>query len=153
MSKEDLEFIPEENRERPVEGGAGEVVKRQFGAFETGDLDVVAAFWDPDIEWRAVEGAADDVGPMKGTEALRRYYEQWVEAFDELHADVEEVIIESGERCAVAVRNWGRPRGSNAVVQGRYCVVCTVRDGRIVGGREYETRAEALEALGLPAQR
>jgi ketosteroid isomerase-like protein len=129
--------------------GAREVVRRQFEAFGTGDLDMVAAFWDPDIDWRAVEGAADDVGLMKGTEALRRYYEHWVEAFDELGAEVEEVIFESGERCAVAVRNWGRPRGSNAVVQGRYFVVCTVRDGRIVSGREYETRAQALESLSI----
>lgn len=31
-------------------------------------------------------------------------------------------------------------------------MVCAVRDGRIVGGREYETRAEALEAVGLSGQ-
>jgi ketosteroid isomerase-like protein len=33
------------------------------------------------------------------------------------------------------------------LVQGRYYVVCTVRDGEIVSGREYETEAEALEAV------
>lgn len=125
-----------------------EVVRRQFEAFGRG-LDAVAEFWHPDIDWRAAEGAADDVGVMKGADALRRYYQEWVDAFEELHAEVEEVIFESAERCAVVVRNSGRPRGSSALVRGRYSVVCTVRDGRIVSGREYETRAEALEALGL----
>jgi ketosteroid isomerase-like protein len=32
--------------------------------------------------------------------------------------------------------------------EGRYYVACTVRDGRIVSGREYETREQALEAVG-----
>jgi ketosteroid isomerase-like protein len=38
-----------------------EVVRRQFEAFKGGDLDAVAEFWHPDIDWRAVEGAADDM--------------------------------------------------------------------------------------------
>jgi ketosteroid isomerase-like protein len=125
-----------------------EVVRQQFEAFKSRDLDAVAEFWQPDIDWRAVEGAADDVGVMRGTQALRRYYESWMDTFDELHAEVEEVIFESAERCAVAVRNSGRPRGSSSQVQGRYYVVCTVRQGRIASGREYETRGEALEAVG-----
>jgi ketosteroid isomerase-like protein len=32
-------------------------------------------------------------------------------------------------------------------VQGRYYVVCVVREGRIVSGREYATRQEALDAV------
>jgi ketosteroid isomerase-like protein len=124
-----------------------EVVRRQFAAFEHGGLDAAAEFWHAGIDWRAVEGAADDVGVITGTQALRRYYEDWVETFDELRAEVEEVIFESAERCAVLVRNSGRARGSQALIQGRYYVVCTVRDGLIVSGREYETRDEALEAV------
>jgi ketosteroid isomerase-like protein len=126
-------------------GGSSEVVRRQFGAFARG-LDAVSEFWHPDIDWRAAEGAADDTGVMNGTAALRRYYEDWIEAFDELRAEVEEVIFESGERCAVVVRNSGRPRGSKAVVRGRYFAVCTVRQGRIASGREYQTRDDALAA-------
>jgi ketosteroid isomerase-like protein len=126
-----------------------EVVRRQFEAFGRGGLEAAAEFWHPEIDWRAVEGAADDVGVMRGAEALRRYYTHWTEAFDELHAEVEEVVFESADRCAVVVRNSGRPRGSSALAQGRYYVVCTVRDGLIASGREYETRDEALEAAGL----
>jgi ketosteroid isomerase-like protein len=133
-----------------VAGGACvDVVRRQFETLGRGGLDAVADFWHPDIEWRAAEGAADDVGVMKGPAALRRYYEHWLEAFDELHAEVEDVILDAPERCAVVVRNWGRARGSTAVIRGRYYVVCEVRDGRIISGREYETRDEAIAALGL----
>jgi ketosteroid isomerase-like protein len=124
-----------------------EVVRSQFAAFQTG-LNAVAKFWHPDIDWRAVEGAADDIGVIRGHDALRRYYMDWLETFEELSAEVDEVIFESPQRCAVAVRNTGRLSGSSALVRGRYYVVCTVRDGQIVHGREYETEAEALQAVG-----
>jgi ketosteroid isomerase-like protein len=92
-----------------------EVVRRQFAAFEHGGLDAAAEFWHAGMDWRAVEGAADDFGVIRGTQALRRYYEDWVETFDDLRAEVEEVIFESAERCAVLVRNSGRARGSRAL--------------------------------------
>jgi ketosteroid isomerase-like protein len=130
-----------------MQGQSSEVVRRQFEAFKRG-LDAAAEFWSADIEWRAAQGAPDDAGVMRGAQALIRYYEEWIESFDDLQAEVDEVIFESGERCGVVVRNSGRPRGSKAVVRGRYFVVCTVREGRIMRGREYETRAEALEAAG-----
>jgi ketosteroid isomerase-like protein len=122
-----------------------EVVRRQFEAFRLG-LDAAAEFWHSDIDWRAVEGAADDVGVIKGHDALRRYYQDWLDTFDDLRADVEEVIFEADERVAVAVRHSGRGKASGVTTQGRYYVVCTVKDGLIVSGREYETTEKALEA-------
>jgi ketosteroid isomerase-like protein len=136
---------------RAMSQGSVDVVREQFAALQRG-LDAASEFWHPDIDWRAVEGAADDVGVMRGHEALRRYYADWLETFDELQAEVEEVIFESTERCAVAIRNFGRPSGTSALVRGRYYVVCEVKDGRIISGREYETRADALEAVGCSEQ-
>jgi ketosteroid isomerase-like protein len=126
-----------------------EVVRAQFQAFQDGGLDDVAKYWHPDIEWRAVEGAADDVGVMRGESRLRRYYQGWIETMDALHAEVEEVLFDDDQRVAAVVRNSGRGRASGVMTEGRYYVACTVRDGRIVSGREYETRDQALEAVGL----
>src|SRR3954452_15471863 len=39
--------------------------------------------WHPEIEWRAIEGAPDDVGPIHGVERLARYYGEWAELFDD----------------------------------------------------------------------
>jgi ketosteroid isomerase-like protein len=129
-----------------------EVVRRQFAGFGRGGLEEVARYWHPDIDWRAVEGAADDVGVMRGTQALRRYYEDWLDTFDDLHAEVDEVIAEAGERVAVVVRHRGRGRASGVSIDGRYYVVCTVRDGKILSGREYETRDQALAAMALAGE-
>ena len=126
-----------------------EVVRRQFEAFQDGGLDAVAKYWHPDIEWRAVEGAADDVGLIRGEPGLRRYYQDWIDAMDPLRAEVEEVLFDDGEQVAAVIRNSGRGRASGVLTEGRYFVACTVRDGRIVSGREYETREQALAAVGL----
>jgi ketosteroid isomerase-like protein len=130
-------------------GTNADVVRRQFRAFEHGGVDAAAAHWHPDIEWRAVEGAADDVGVIKGEAALRRYYEDWLDMFDPLGADVDEVLGESGDGVAVAVHHWGRGRSSGVPIDGHYHVVCTVRDGLILSGREYDSRQAAVAAFEL----
>jgi ketosteroid isomerase-like protein len=127
-----------------------DVVRRQFAAFDDGGLDAVVDFWHPDIEWRAVEGAADDAGPIHGRAALRRYYEDWVDALEGLRAELEEVLAEEGDRVAVTMRNSGRGRASGVPIEGRYHVVCTIRDGLIVCGREYATAAQAIAAVAAP---
>ena len=124
-----------------------EVVRNYFRTFDSGGVDAAAEFWHPEIEWRAVDGAADDVGVIRGQDALRRYYEDWIDTLAELHADVEEILYEADDRVAVVIQNAGRGRVSGVPTRGRYYVACIVRDGRIVAGREYATREEALEAV------
>jgi len=123
---------------------SAEVVRSQFAAFAEGGVEAAARHWHPEIEWRAVAGAADDVGVIAGEQALRRYYADWSATLDDLRAEVDTVLLEDGERVAVAVRNAGRGRASGVPVQGRYYVACIVRDGRILAGREYAAADEAV---------
>jgi ketosteroid isomerase-like protein len=126
-----------------------DVVRSYFRTFESGGVDAAARFWHPDIEWRAIESAADDVGVIRGHDALRHYYEDWIDTLADLRAEVEEVLFEADDRVAVSVRNSGRGRTSGAAAKGRYYVACVVRAGRIVAGREYATREQALEGVRM----
>jgi ketosteroid isomerase-like protein len=126
-----------------------DVVRAQFAALGHGGLEAVTRFWHADIEWRAIVGALDDVGVMRSEDAVRRYYQDWIDTVDHLRVEVVEVIAEAGEQVVVVVRNSGRGRVSGAPSSGRYYVACIVRDGRIASGREYGTRVQALEAAGL----
>jgi ketosteroid isomerase-like protein len=128
---------------------SSDVVRSYFRTFESGGVDAAAQYWHPDIEWRAVESAADDVGVIRGHDALRRYYEDWMDTLADLRGEIEEVLFEADDRVAVAVRNSGRGRASGAAAEGRYFVACIVREGRIVAGREYATREGALEGVRL----
>ena len=125
-----------------------EIVRRYLAAYDSGGLDVVAEFWHPDIEWRAVEGYIDDVGVIRGPDGMRQYYEQWEEPFDAIRIEIEE-LIETGDQVVAVVRSVGRMKDSDAEIDIRYAVVISVRDGKIARGREYSTRQEALEAVGL----
>jgi ketosteroid isomerase-like protein len=124
-----------------------EIVRQVLEAFGS-DLDRVAKFLDPEIDWRAIEGAPDDIGVFKGHEAMRRYWEEWFEIFDLVRIEPEE-LIDTDERVVVVMRVVVRPKGSDAEMDIRYATVYTVRNGRVVRGREYATREEALEAAGL----
>jgi ketosteroid isomerase-like protein len=125
-----------------------EIVRRALQAFDA-DLDGVAEFWDPEIDWRAIEGAPDDIGVFKGHAAMRRYYRQWYEMFDDLRANAEELIDVGEDRVVVPLHVTARMKGSDAEVDMRLAIVYTVRTGLIVRGREYATRRQALEAAGL----
>src|SRR4051812_42056792 len=125
-----------------------EIVQRHFASFQHGGVEAAAEFWHPQIEWRAIEGAADDVGLIRGRDAMRRYYAEWVEAMEDLRGDVEEVLFEEDDRVAVLIRNSGRGRVSGVPAAGWYFVACVVRDGLIVSGREFATREEAIAAAG-----
>jgi uncharacterized protein len=126
-----------------------EIVRRYSAAYERGGLDASAEFWHPDISWRAAEGALDDVGLMEGPDALRHYYEQWEDTFETVRWEIEE-LVDAGDQVVAAVHVFGRMKDSEAEVDIRYAIVLSIRDGKIAAGREYFTRAEALEAAGLP---
>jgi ketosteroid isomerase-like protein len=59
----------------------------------------------------------------------------------------EELIDLRDDRVLAVQRAAGRARLSGAETEIRFAVVYTVRDGKIVGGREYLDRGEALKAL------
>src|SRR3954447_51544 len=123
-----------------------EVVRASFDAFAKRGLDGLAEFWHPDINWRAIEGAPDDVGEMNGHAAIRQYAGEWDEMFEEITL-VPRVLRDLGDGRVLAQQDLaGRAKLSGAETQLRYSVVCTIRDGKFVRGREYATVGEALTA-------
>jgi ketosteroid isomerase-like protein len=128
-----------------------QVVRSAWAAWNSDDLDAVAAHWHPDIDWRAIEGAPDDAGVMHGADALRAYYQDWIDTFDDLGNEMLEVIDAGGETVVSVQRGTGVAKASGVPTEIVYSVVYTVRDGLIVSGREYATREQALDAAGLPA--
>ena len=125
-----------------------EVVRGSLKAFADEGLDAMAEFWDPDINWRAIEGAPDDVGEMDGIAANRRYYQEWIDMFHDLTLVLEEIRDLGDERVVARQHVSGRAKISGAETELRYAVVYTVRGGKIVRGREYASLEQALESVG-----
>jgi ketosteroid isomerase-like protein len=73
---------------------------------------------------------------------------------DDLRADIE-VVFEGETGVALLVRNSGRGRASGVPASGLYYLACLVREGRIVIGREFASREEAISSardLDRPAR-
>jgi ketosteroid isomerase-like protein len=126
-----------------------EVVRRMLQAFADGGLNAMAEFWDPDIDWRAAEGALDDVGELHGPVAVRRHIQDWPDTFDDFSVVVEELRDVGDDRVLTIQRLKGRAKLSSTETDMRYAMVSTVRDGKVVRGREYLRVEDALEAAGL----
>jgi ketosteroid isomerase-like protein len=127
-----------------------EIVRAYLRALAEGGLGATAKFWDADISWRAIEGAPDDVGEMLGAAAVLRYLKDWVDMFDDI-TNVPVELMDVGDDRVIAVQHLtGRAKLSGVQTEVRYAVVYTLRDGKIVRGREYLDREQALDAVGLP---
>jgi ketosteroid isomerase-like protein len=124
-------------------------VRDAAAAFNRGDLDTWSEFWTDDIDYRAIEGAIDDRGPMHGKAAVRAYVQDWLDNFDNFRSEAVE-LLDAGEDTVIAVvRISGLAKLSGIQTDLTYAALYTIRDGKIARGREYETRQEALEAARL----
>ena len=126
-----------------------EIVRRLLKAFADGGVDATAEFWDADVNWRAIEGAPDDVGEMHGPERLRRYFGELLEIFDNVTTVPLELRDVGDDRVMAVLHLAGQAKLSGIETELRFAVVYTLRDGKIVRGREYIDREQALEAVGL----
>jgi ketosteroid isomerase-like protein len=126
-----------------------ELVREMVAAFNRGDLDSWLEYWVDDIDYRAAEGALDDRGPIHGRDALRAYVQDWFDTFDDFRQEPVELIDAGEDKVIPVLRITGRAKLSGVETDLTYAALYTFRDGKIAIGREYFTRAEALEAAGL----
>ena len=127
-----------------------ESVREAVVAYNRGDLDAfLDEYWTDDIDYRAVEGAPDDHGPIHGKAEMRAYLQDWFDTFDDLKVEPLEVIDAGQVQAVAVVRFGGRAKLSGVEADLTFAALYTVRDGKVARGREYWTKEQALEAAGL----
>ena len=109
------------------------------------DADAFEQTLHPDIEWFPFE---DNHTPSYGIEGGMRIRNHWMDAWDDMRVDVEDVA-ERGENVVASVHVTGRGKVSGVEVDVRLHLHFKVRDGKVVYVFEYEDKAAALEAAGL----
>ena len=126
MSREDLATL-----ERGVE------------AFNARDLETFFACFHSDVVYRN-RTDEPEVRLYEGFDAFKAYAETWLEAFDDLRIAVQE-WVDLGHQVVEVAELRGRGTATGAPVQGTYVFLWLMRDGRVIEGREYVTKEEALE--------
>ena len=74
-----------------------EIVKAAYEAFARGGLDRYMEHFADDVDYRAVEGAPDDRGPIHGKDALRAWLQDWIDMFDGFWMELVELIDAGGD--------------------------------------------------------
>ena len=118
--------------------------------------------WNEGDPARALDMAADDmvvdfsnsIGPQKGVyrgkEEALRLFTYLFDDFDDVRWDPEEIIDVDETTVLVVTRIRSRGRGSGVVVEAVTGQLWHFRDGLGRGLTLYQSKAEALEAAGLP---
>jgi uncharacterized protein len=125
-----------------------DVIRSGYEAFNRGDLDAFFETVDPDIEW--TPGALLLEGTIHGSDEMRRMFESFMEAFEEIR--FAPVLIEEGVedgQVVGVVDTTTRGKGSGAEVTVRVAHLLRLRDGKVVWGRVYPKASEGLSAAGL----
>jgi uncharacterized protein len=122
-----------------------QAVRRSYEALNRGDIDATVAVLAPDAVWQE-STALPGAGTFRGREAVRRFLEDFLESWEQLHQEVEEVVV-GGDRAALMIHLTASGRGSGAEVDARYAHVWTVRDGSGVRVDAYYDRAAALRSI------
>ena len=124
-----------------------ELIKRNFEAFDRGDLDFLNARIAPDFEVgdRVVpEGAPAARGP----EALARTIAELRDAFGDISFRPLE-FLDLGERVLVRVRIEGTAGNGGLAIQEDIAHLYTVKDGLLVRLDIYRSWPEGRQAAGL----
>jgi ketosteroid isomerase-like protein len=126
-----------------------EVVRRVFDAINRGDVDraLEAAADDIEMDWSSSVGP--EQGVYRGKEQIRKLWTSFVEAFDELRWDPEEIIDVDDSRVIAVNHVRMRGRESGVEVDAVGAQLWTISEGKSRSLKLYQSKAEALEAVGL----
>jgi ketosteroid isomerase-like protein len=84
-----------------------------------------------------------------GYEGLREFVRAWTEDWAGWKIVLEETIDAGDDRVVAVVHQSAIGKSSGTPVSLRFAMVFTLKSGQVVDRRDYRTRAEALEAVGL----
>jgi ketosteroid isomerase-like protein len=128
-----------------------EIVRQIFDAVARRDATTVLALYHPDVE---MEGPNTDLARFlgrstwRGHQGLRDFDREWRETFENVETECDE-LIDAGDR-VVSVSKWRVHGRAGIEVAGlARGGVWTIRDGKVSHIVWFDTRKEALEAVGL----
>jgi ketosteroid isomerase-like protein len=125
-----------------------ELIRRGVEAFNRRDLDTLFELLSPDVEFIPYLANLIETTTYHGHAGLRSYFEDADAAWEEIHVRVDEVR-EAGDQLVWFGELSGRGRASGLEVRLPLAWIGEVTAGRITRIQSYETREEALAAVGL----
>jgi ketosteroid isomerase-like protein len=126
-------------------------ITRAYAAANRRDFELILTANDPaSYEYHP---SADYLPPdmervYYGHDGYRRFWRQWLDAFEDIRWDPEE-MIDFGAKALVTTRQSGHGSGSGVAVSQPVFQVFTFRGGLVIRQEDFSDRSKALEATGL----
>jgi uncharacterized protein len=127
-----------------------ELVRRIFEAGARRDSATALGLYDPALVWDVsrLEGADFEGGVFHGHDGLRRWFREWFAAWENVRNDLEE-LIDAGDSVISVTTQRSRGQASGVEVELKQYAVWTIEGGKVTRVTWFQTRDEALEAVGL----
>ena len=128
-----------------------EIARRLFASWEKGDFMTMSEVYAPDVEmhWssgvRVVRGGSET---FKGLSEISTATREWVKEWDWWSVSADE-FIDVDDHVVVPSTIHARLKGAKGEVHHHEAQVLTFREGTIVRIEGFDTRREALKAVGL----
>jgi uncharacterized protein len=125
-----------------------ERVKAFTSLFEAGDRNEWREYFDPDVVWDTSASNMPSAGIYHGHQGIERFFGEWLGTWSDYRMEARE-FIDAGNSVVLVFHQSGIGRGSGVKTERDFFAVYDLRDSKVVRYRQYETRKEALEAVGL----
>ena len=122
-----------------------EFVRGGFQALSEGGVEALLPLIHPEFELTTPANLAAEPDTYRGPEGVRRYFDSFYDAMDEVRFEPGE-FREAGGRVIAAVTLTARGRATGIEAQQEVVLVWSVRDGQAIRIEVFATLDEALEA-------
>ncbi|MEK6273194.1 MAG: nuclear transport factor 2 family protein [Actinomycetota bacterium] len=122
-----------------------ELVRAGFEALSEGDVEALLPFIHPEFEVTTPANLAAEPDTYRGHEGVRRYFDSFYDAMDEIRFEPQE-FREAGGRVIVAVTLRARGRTTGIETTQEFAMAWSLRDRKAVRVEVYGNLDEALEA-------
>jgi ketosteroid isomerase-like protein len=126
-----------------------EIVRTVMRCFADGDMNAALANIDPQATLDWSNSNAPDRGVYRGHGAWLTFMRTRNEALGERRFDSVELLAPTDDTVVLIGRVQERGRASGIEVESRGAAVWTLREGKVVRFKIYQSSAEALKAVGL----
>jgi uncharacterized protein len=127
-------------------GENAEIVRRGYAALAEGGVEALMPLVPEDFEFSTPPALAAEPDTYRGHDGLRRYFDSFYEAMDEVSFEPLE-FREAGDRVVVPFRLTARGRSTGLEFDQEAVAVWQVRDGLAAGLEVFPTLDEALAAV------
>ena len=127
-----------------------ELVRRGFEAIERDGWQALIPLLDPEFQMTTPPDLAMEPDTYRGEEGLRRYFESFEDAMEDIRIVPEGDLLGAGDRVFVPFRLFARGKETGIGAEQRGFQVWTMREGKALRVEVFASREDALEAAGLP---